>query len=160
MWMQPTCERASESSAHPHSDAESDRTSDSESIKDYANDETDYEESSNNESITDLDEQLRERDENNRSLSKIRDERIDNLETKMGDNNMIRRQQTEIHPWLDYEFDELIENMERERRTILGQDAYLLSGKKKKKLIQDHGKHGLTQIMNLYQTQSCMKIET
>jgi len=53
MWMQPTCETASESSVHPHSDAESDRTSDSESIKDYAYDETDYEDSSDNESITD-----------------------------------------------------------------------------------------------------------
>ena len=42
MWMQPTCETASESSGHPHSDAEFDRTSDSESIKDYAYDETDY----------------------------------------------------------------------------------------------------------------------
>jgi len=31
MWMQPTCETASESSGHPHSDAESDRTSDLES---------------------------------------------------------------------------------------------------------------------------------
>jgi len=49
MWIQPTCETASESSAHPHSDAESDRTSDSESIKDYAYDETDYEDSSDNE---------------------------------------------------------------------------------------------------------------
>jgi len=36
---------------------------------------------------------------------------------------MIRRQQAEIHPWLDYEFEELMENMEAERRRILGQDA-------------------------------------
>jgi len=36
---------------------------------------------------------------------------------------MIRRQQADIHPWLDYEFDELMENMEAERRRILGQDA-------------------------------------
>ena len=41
--MQPTCKTASEPSGHPHSDAESDRTSDSESIKDYAYEETDYE---------------------------------------------------------------------------------------------------------------------
>jgi len=54
--MQPTCETASESSGHPCSDAESDRTCDSESIKDYAYDETDYEDSSENESTTDLDE--------------------------------------------------------------------------------------------------------
>jgi len=54
MWMQPTCETANESSRHPHLDAESDRTSDSESIKDYAYDETDYEDSSDNESIPDL----------------------------------------------------------------------------------------------------------
>jgi len=49
MWMQPTCETESESLGHPHSDAESDRTSDSESFKDYAYDETDYEDSSDNE---------------------------------------------------------------------------------------------------------------
>jgi len=121
--IQPTCETESELSAHPHSDAESDRTSDSESIKDYAYDETDYEDSSDNESITDMDEQLRQLDEENRSLSRTLDERIDILEARMRDNNMIRRQQAEIHPWLDYEFDELMENMEAERRRILGQDA-------------------------------------
>jgi len=65
MWMQPTCKTARDSSGHPHSDAESDRTSDSESIKDYAYDETDYEDSSDNESITDLDERLRQLDEKN-----------------------------------------------------------------------------------------------
>jgi len=36
---------------------------------------------------------------------------------------MIKRQLAEIHTWLDYEFDKLMENMERERRRILGQDA-------------------------------------
>jgi len=51
----------------------------------------DYEDSSDNESITELDEQL--------------------------------RQQAEIHPWLDYEFDKLMESIEVERRRILGQDA-------------------------------------
>jgi len=70
MWMQPTYESASKSSAHPHSDAESNKTSDSESIKDYAYDETDYEDSSEDESITDLDEQLRQLDEENRTLSR------------------------------------------------------------------------------------------
>jgi len=114
--MQPTCETASESSTHPHSDAESNRTSDSESIKDYAYDDTDYEDSSDNQSITDLDEQLRELREEKRSFSRILKETIDNLEARMGDNNMIRRKQTEIHPWLDYEFDELMESMEAERR--------------------------------------------
>jgi len=108
MWMQPTCETASESSGHPHSDAESDRTSDfesdrtsdSESIKDYAYDETDYEDSSHNESITDLDNQLRQLDKENRTLSRDLQQTIDNLETRMGDNNMIRRQQADIHLWL------------------------------------------------------------
>ena len=121
--MQPTCETASESSTHPHSDAESNRTSDSESIKDYAYDDTDYEDSSDNQSITDLDEQLRELREEKRSFSRILKETIDNLEARMGDNNMIRRKQTEIHPWLDYEFDELMESMEAETRRILGLDA-------------------------------------
>jgi len=97
MWMQPTCETASESSGHPHSDAESDRTSDSESIKDYAYDETDYDDSLDNESITDLDNQLRQLDEENRTLSRNLQREIDNLETRMGDNNMIRRQQADIH---------------------------------------------------------------
>jgi len=123
IWMQPTCETASESSGHPHSDAESDTTSDSESIKDYAYDETDYEDSSDNESITDLDEQLRQLDEENRTLGETLHETIDNLEARMGDNNMIRRQQVDIHPWLNYEFDELMESMEAERRRILGQNA-------------------------------------
>jgi len=58
MWMQPTCETGSESSVHPHSDAESESTFDLESIKDYAYNETDYKDSSDNESITDLDEEL------------------------------------------------------------------------------------------------------
>jgi len=60
MWMQPTCETESELSAHLHSDAESDRISDSEPTKDYAYDETDYEDSSDNESINNLDKQLRQ----------------------------------------------------------------------------------------------------
>jgi len=98
MWMQPTCETASESSGHPHSDAESDSSSDSVSIKDYAYDETDYEDSSEDESITDSDEQLRQLEEKNRSLSRILDERVDNLEARIRDNNMIRKQQAEIHP--------------------------------------------------------------
>jgi len=102
--MQPTCKTASESSGHPHSDAESDRTSDSESIKDYAYDETDYEDSSDNESITDLDAQLRQLDEENRTLNR-------------------ELQQIDIHPWIDNEFDELIESMEAERRRILEEDA-------------------------------------
>ena len=123
MWMQPTCETASESSVHQHSDAESDRTSDSESTKDYAYDETDYEDASDNESITDLAEQLRQLDEESRTLGETLHETIDNLEARMGDNNMIRRQQVDIHAWLDYEFDELMERMEAERRRILGQDA-------------------------------------
>jgi len=123
MWMQQTCETASESSGHPHSDAESDRTPDSESIKDHAYDETVYEDSSDNESITDLDEQLRQLDEENKTLGRNLHQAIDNLETRMGDNNMIRRQQPDIHPWLDYEFDELMENMEAERRRILRQDS-------------------------------------
>jgi len=123
MWMQPTCETASESSAHSHSDAESDRTSDSESIKDYAYDETDYEDLSEKESIIDLYEQLRQLEEESRSLSRTLNKKLDSLETRMGDNNMIRRQQAEIHPWLDYEFDDLMESMEAERRRILGQDA-------------------------------------
>jgi len=121
--MQPTYEIASESPGHPHSDAESDRTSDSESIKDYAYDETDYEDSSEDKSITNLDEQLRQLDEENRALNRILNEGINNLEARMEDNNMIRRQQAEIHPWLDYEFDELMESMEAERRRILGQDT-------------------------------------
>jgi len=112
MWMQPTCETASESSGYPHSDAESDRTSDSESIKDYAYDETDYEDSSKNESITDLDEQQRQLDEQNKTLRRTLHQAIDSLEARIRDNNMIRRQQAEIHPWLDYKFDELMENME------------------------------------------------
>jgi len=70
-----------------------------------------------------LDEKLEQLDEENRSFSRILDERIDNLEARMGDTNMIIREQPEIHPWLDYEFDELMENMEAERRRILGQDA-------------------------------------
>jgi len=97
MWMQPICETASESTAHPHSDAESDRRSDSESIKDYAYNETDYEDSSDNESITDLDKQLRQLDEESRTLCETLYEKIDNLEARMGDNNMIRRQQADIH---------------------------------------------------------------
>ena len=32
-------------------------------------------------------------------------------------------QQADIHPWLDDEFDELMESMEAERRRILEQDA-------------------------------------
>jgi len=36
---------------------------------------------------------------------------------------MIREQQSDIYPWLDYEFDKLMKNMEAERRRILGQDA-------------------------------------
>jgi len=123
MWMQPTYETGSKSSAHLYSVAESDRTSDSESIKDYAYDETDNEDSSDNKSITNIDEQLRQWDEENRSLSKTLDKRLDNLEARIGDNNMIRRQQADIHLWLDYEFDKLMENMEAERRRILGQDA-------------------------------------
>jgi len=121
--MQATCEAASKSSGYLHSDAESERTSDSESIKDYAYDETDYKDSSDDESITDMDEQLRQLEEESRCLYRTLDERIDNLETRMGDTNMIRRQQAEIHTWLDYKFDELMENMEAERRRILGQDA-------------------------------------
>jgi len=41
----------------------------------------------------------------------------------MGDNNMIRGQQADIHPWVDYDFDKLMESLEAERRRILGQDA-------------------------------------
>jgi len=123
MWMQPTCETASKVSAHLQSDAESDRTSDSESTKDYAYDETDYEDSSEDESITDLDKKLKQLDKENKTLSRTLEEKIDNLEARMGDNNMIRRQQGEIHPWLDYEFDELMESMEAKRRRILVQDA-------------------------------------
>jgi len=123
MSMQPTCETASEPSGYPHSDAECDRISDSESIKDYAYDESDYKDSSEDESITDLDEQLKQLDEENRALSRILNEGINNLEARMEDNNMIRRQQAEIHPWLDYEFNELMESMEAERRRILGQDT-------------------------------------
>jgi len=69
MWMQPTCKTVSKSSEYQHSDAESDRTSDSESIKDYAYDETDYEDSSDDESITDLVEQLRQLDEESKTLT-------------------------------------------------------------------------------------------
>jgi len=123
MWMQPTCETASELSAHPHSDAESDRTSDSESIKDYAYNETDYADSSDNKSITDLVEQLRQLEKENKNLSRNLHQALDNLEARMGDNNMIRKQQADIHPWLDYEFDELMESMEAETRRILGLDA-------------------------------------
>jgi len=123
IWMQPTCEAASEASAHPHSDAESETTSDSESIKNYAYNETDYEDSSEYESITDLDEKLRQLDEENRTLGIVLHESIDNLEARMGDNNIIRRQQAEIHTWLDYEFDELMESMEAKRERMLGQDA-------------------------------------
>jgi len=123
MWMQPICEIVNESSSYPHSDAESNRTSDSESIKDYAYDETDYEDSSDNESITDLDEQLRQLDEENRSFCKNLYEAIDNLEARMRDNNMKRIQQPDIHLWLNYKFDELMRSMEAERRRILGQDA-------------------------------------
>jgi len=101
--MQPTCERASEISGHSHSDAELDRTSDSELMKDCAYDKTDYEDSSESESITDLDEKLRQLDEENRTLSRTLHEAIDNLEARMGDNNIIRRQQADIYPWLDYE---------------------------------------------------------
>jgi len=36
---------------------------------------------------------------------------------------MIRRQQAELHPWLDYEFDEVMKSMEAERRRILEQDT-------------------------------------
>jgi len=36
---------------------------------------------------------------------------------------MIRRQQADIHPWLKYKFDELMESMEAERRRRLEQDA-------------------------------------
>jgi len=121
--MQPTCETASESLGHPHSDAESDSTSDSESIKDYAYDETVNEDSSKDESITDLDEKLRPLEEESRSLDRNLHEAIDKLEAKMGDNNLIRWQEADIHPWLDYEFDKRMENMEAERRRILGQDA-------------------------------------
>jgi len=121
--MQPTCETASESSRHPQLNAESDGTSNLKLIKDYAYDETDYEDSSEDESITDLDEQLRQLDEESKTLSRNLHQGIDNLEIRMGDNNMIRRQQADIHPWLDYEFDELMESMEAERRKILGQDA-------------------------------------
>jgi len=71
MWMQLTGETASEPSGHPHSDAESDRTSDSESSKDYAYDETDHEDLSENESIIDLYEQLRQLEEENRAISRI-----------------------------------------------------------------------------------------
>jgi len=70
-----------------------------------------------------MDEQLRQLEEESRSLNRTLDERIDNLEARMGDNNMIRRQQAEIHAWLDYEFDELMVSMEAERRRISGQDA-------------------------------------
>jgi len=121
--MQPICETAIESSGHLHSNTESDRTSDSESIKDYAYNKTDYEDSSEDESITDLDEQLRQLEEENRFFRRIQEERINNLETRIGDDNMIRRQQTEIHSWLNYKFDKLMENVEAESRTILGQDA-------------------------------------
>jgi len=98
MWMQSTCKTAGESTEHPHSDGESDRTSDSESMKDYANDETDYEDSSDNESITDVYEQLRQLGEENRSLGRTLHEAIDYLEGRIGDNNMIRRQQADMHP--------------------------------------------------------------
>jgi len=70
-----------------------------------------------------LDGQLRQLDEESRTLSETLHETIDNLEARMGDNNMIRRQQADTHPWLDYELDELMQNMETERRKILGQDA-------------------------------------
>jgi len=130
MWMQPTCEIVKESSTHPQSDVESNRTSNSESIKDYAFDETDYEDLSDNESITDLNEQVRQLEEESGSLSRTLDEKIDNLESRIGGNNMIRRQQAGIYRWLDYEFDELMESMEAERRRILGQDAlYTIWGK-------------------------------
>jgi len=95
--MKPTCETASETSGHPHSDAESDRTSDAKSIKDYVYDETDYKDSSENESITDLDEKLRQLDKENRTFSRTLHAAIDNLEARMGYNNMIRRQQADIH---------------------------------------------------------------
>ena len=70
-----------------------------------------------------MDKQLRQLEEENKTQSRNLHQAIDNLETRMGDNNMIRRQQADIHLWLDYEFDELMENMEAERRRILGQDA-------------------------------------
>jgi len=61
-----------------------------------------------------LDGQLRQLDKESRTPGETLHEIIDNLEARMGDNNMIRRQQADIHRWLDYEFDELIENMEAE----------------------------------------------
>jgi len=96
--MKPTCETASESTAQPQSDAGSGRISHSESIKDYAYVKTDYEHSSNNDSITNLDEQLRQLEEESRSLRRTLNEKIDNLEPRMKDNNIIIRQQAEIHP--------------------------------------------------------------
>jgi len=123
IWMQPKYVTASELLVNPHSDTESDRTSELESIKDYRYDKTDYEDSSDNESITDMDKQLKQLEVKSRSLSKTLDERIDNLKVRMRDNNMIRRQKAEIHSWLNYKFDELIESMEAERRTILEKDT-------------------------------------
>jgi len=108
--MQPTCETASESLEHPQSNIECDRISDlepgriskSESIKDCAYNKTDYSDSSGNESTTVLDEQLKQLNKENRFLTITLEENIDNLEVRIGDNNRIRRQQAEIHPWLDY----------------------------------------------------------
>jgi len=75
MWIQPICETTRELSANPHSDVESARNSDSEAIKDYVYDKTDYEHLSDNESITDLVEQLRQLEKENRPLSKTLDEK-------------------------------------------------------------------------------------
>jgi len=74
IWIQPTCDTTSESPAYPHSDSESEKISDSESIKDYAYKETDYEDLSDNKSITDMDEQLRQLEEESKSISKTQDE--------------------------------------------------------------------------------------
>jgi len=90
--MQQIYETVSESSAHPYSDAELDRTSDLELIKDYTYDEIDYKDSLDNVSITDLKEQLKQLEEEKRSLSRTLDKTKDNLEARMGDNNMIRKQ--------------------------------------------------------------------
>jgi len=68
-------------------------------------------------------EKLRQLEEESRSLDRNLHEAIDNLEARIGDNNMVRRQQADIHPWLGYEFDELMESMEAETRRIRRQDA-------------------------------------
>jgi len=119
MWMQPTCETASESSAQPDSDVKYNRTSYSESIQDYAYNKKDYEDSSDNESITNMHAQLRQLEEESRSL----DKQLRQLEGESRSWDEQLRQQAKIHLWLDYKFDELMNSMKSERRRILVQDA-------------------------------------